>query len=179
VSIDDCVRDVRRAVEQFGRLAALRELDASRLASGGSSAGAHLALVAAMIGPDGVPAPEPGVAAVVALNPAGLDLLALPLEHQRFIERQAGIAAGRLSGYSLIEFARPGNPPILIHHGTDDEIEPIANVRRFRDVMVREGNDCILLEYEDAAHGFHYPGQGGHFDGVIEATARFLVDRIA
>jgi acetyl esterase len=178
VSIDDCVRDVRLAVRHFGRLAASRGIDAPRQASGGSSAGAHLALVAAMIASDRpVPAAEPGVGAVVALNPAGLDLLAFRPEHQRSIEQRAGIAEGRLADYSLIEFARPGNPPMLIHHGTGDEVEPIDNVRRFRDAMVRAGNDCTLLEYEGAAHGFHYPGHGGHLDDVIDATARFLVDR--
>ena len=179
-SIDDCVTDVRRAVEHFGRLAALRGLERSCLASGGSSAGAHLALVAAMIAPGGpVPAPEPGVAAVVALNPAGLDLLAFSPELQRSIEQGAGIAAGRAIEYSLIEFVRPGNPPMLIHHGTDDEVEPIDHVRRFRDAMVRAGNECTLLEYEHAEHAFHYPGHSRHFDDVIDATAWFLIDRIA
>jgi acetyl esterase/lipase len=44
-----------------------------------ASAGGHLALVAAMIAPDGPrPAPEPGVAAIVALNPV-VDLLAWDL----------------------------------------------------------------------------------------------------
>ncbi len=104
VSIDDCIRDVRQAVEHFARLARMRGIDASRQASGGSSAGAHLALAAAMIAPDRpVPATEPGVAALVALNPAGLDLLAFPAEHQRSIEQQAGIAAGKLIDYSLID----------------------------------------------------------------------------
>jgi acetyl esterase/lipase len=177
VSIDDCVADVRRAIEQFARLAALRGLDASSLASGGSSAGAHLALVAAMIAPDGsVPAPAPGVAAVVAFNPAGLDLRSFEPELQRRLEHQVGIAAGRLIEYSLIEFVRPGNPPMLIHHGTCDEVEPIDCVRRFRDTMMRSGNECTLLEYEHAEHGFHYPGNSRHFDDVIDATARFLLE---
>jgi acetyl esterase/lipase len=178
VSIDDCVADVRQAVELFGRLAASRGLDASRLASGGSSAGAHLALVAAMIAPDGpVPALEPGAAAVVAFNPAGLDLLSFEPELQRHLEHQVGIAAGKLIEYSLIEFVRPGNPPMLIHHGTSDEVEPIDRVRRFRDIMVHSGNECTLLEYEHVKHGFHYPGNSEHFDDVIDATARFLLDR--
>ena len=82
MSIDDCITDVRRAIEHFRRLAAARGLDSSRLASGGSSAGGHLALVAAMIAPDGpLPAPDPGVAAVVALNPV-VDLLAYSPEQQ-------------------------------------------------------------------------------------------------
>jgi len=171
-SIDDCVADVRRAVEHFGRLAASRGLDARRLASGGSSAGAHLALVAAMVAPD-----EPGVAAVVALNPAGLDLLSFEPEVRRHLENEVGIAAGRIADYSLIEFVRPGNPPVLIHHGTEDQIAPIDQTRRFRDAMVRAGNECTLLEYEHAEHGFHYPGNSGHFDDVMDASARFLLDR--
>ncbi|WP_092374244.1 alpha/beta hydrolase [Micromonospora phaseoli] len=179
-SIDDCIADVRRAVEQFGRLAALRGLEAPHLASGGSSAGAHLALAAAMIAPsEPAPAPEPGVAAVVALNPAGTDLRLFDPAVRRHLEHQVGIAAGRLTDYSLIRYVRSGNPPMLIHHGTRDEIEPIEGVRRFRDAMVRAGNECTLREYENAAHGFHYPGNGAHFDDVVDITARFLLDRIA
>lgn len=174
-SIDDCVADVRLAIAGFSRLAASRGVAASRLASGGSSAGAHLALVAAMVAPDGpTPSSEPGVAAVVALNPAGLDLCSLAPEGQRRLERNVGIAPGRLGEYSMIEFVRPGNPRTLIQHGTGDEVEPIDNVRRFRDAMERSGNVCGLVEYEDARHAFHYPESGPHFDDVIEATADFL-----
>lgn len=176
MSIDDCIADVRRAVEQFGRLASVRGLDSSRLASGGSSAGAHLALVAAMIAPGRpVPAAEPGVAAVVALNPV-VDLLACSPEQQRSLEAEARIAAGRLGEYSPVEFVRAGNPPTLIQHGMHDEVTPIGQVRRFRDMMVQVGNDCILLEYEHAEHAFHYPGPTGHFNHVIDATAEFLLD---
>jgi acetyl esterase len=177
--IDDCIADVRRAVGQFARLAASRGLDPSRVASGGSSAGAHLALVAAMIAPDGPrPASEPGVAAVVALNPV-VDLLAYPAQQRQSLERGAGIKPGRVIDYSPIEFVRPGNPPTLIQHGTHDELAPIGQVRRFRDAMVRVGNDCVLVEYEGAKHAFHYPGSAGHFDDVIEVTAEFLLGRPA
>jgi acetyl esterase/lipase len=178
-SIDDCIADVRRAVEQFQRLAAVRGLDSSRLASGGSSAGGHLALVAAMIAPDRpVPAPEPGVAAIVALNPV-VDLLAYSPEQQQSLEEEVvRIAAGRLIEYSPVEFVRPGNPPTLIQHGTHDEVASIDTVRRFRDVMARVGNECVLLEYEGAEHAFHYPGPAGYFDKVIAETAEFLLDRL-
>jgi acetyl esterase/lipase len=189
VSIDDCIADVRRAVRRFGRLAALRGLDVSCLASGGSSAGAHLALIAAMTAASDAltseaeadAEPEQRVRAVVAFNPAGLDLLSFEPEVQRGLEQQVGIAAGKLGEYSLIEFVRPGSPPMVvqIHHGTSDEVEPIECVRRFRDAMVRAGSRCTLVEYEHAGHGFHYPGDGGHFDEVVGGTARFLLDRIA
>jgi dipeptidyl aminopeptidase/acylaminoacyl peptidase len=133
-----------------------------------------------MIAPDRpLPAPGPGVAALVALNPV-VDLLAYSPEQQQSLEEDvARIAAGRLAEYSPIEFVQPGNPPMLIQHGTDDEVAPIDQVRRFRDAMVQAGNDCILLEYERAEHAFHYPGPAGHFDDVIDATADFLLDRLA
>ncbi len=115
----------------------------------------------------------------MALNPAGLDLLAFSPELQRSIEQRTGIAAGRAIDYSLIEFVRPGQPAVLLQHGTADEVEPIDHVRRFRDAMVRAGNECTLLEYEHAKHAFHYPDHSGHFDDVVDATARFLLDRIA
>jgi acetyl esterase len=180
MSIDDCIADVRRAGEHFLGLAAARGLDPSRLASGGSSAGGHLALVAAMIAPDRpAPTPDPGVAAVVALNPV-VDLLAYSPEQQRSLEQGvARVPAGTLAKYSPVEFVRPGNPPMLIQHGTHDEVAPIGQVRRFRDRMVEAGNECVLLEYEGAEHAFHYPGPAGHFDEVIDATAEFLLDRLA
>ncbi|WP_203934683.1 alpha/beta hydrolase [Virgisporangium ochraceum] len=163
--IDDCVDDVRRAVERFRALAASRGV--TRPASGGSSAGAHLALVAAMTGPtDG--------GAVVAFNPAGLDLLAFPADVRRGIERNAGIGAGRASEYSVVELVRPGGPSTLIHHGTADEVEPIDHVRRFRDAMTRAGNPCTLIEYGNARHAFHYGDE--HLADVVDATARFLLD---
>lgn len=177
--IDDCIADVRLAVGHFSKLAARRGLDQERLASGGSSAGAHLALVAALIAPDRPgPAADPGVAAIVALNPV-VDLLGYPPEYRRSLEQEVGIPAGRAIDYSPVEFVRPGNPPVLIQHGTRDEIAPIAQPRRFRDAMVAAGNDCVLVEYEGAEHGFHYPATDGRFADVIEATGEFLLDRIA
>ncbi|MCT2583649.1 alpha/beta hydrolase [Actinophytocola sp. S1-96] len=167
-SIDDCLTDVRRSLHRFTRLAASRGLDASRLAAGGSSAGAHLALVAALT------TQAPGVTSLVALNPAGLDLCSLEPAQQRDLEHRIGIAPDRLAEFSLIEQVRPGNPRTLIHHRTHDEIEPIDAVRRFRDAMTRAGNDCTLLEYEHAKHGFHYDSD--HARDVLATTTRFLLD---
>jgi acetyl esterase/lipase len=138
-SIDDCLADVMLATGRFRMLAAARQLGASRLASGGSSAGAHLALVAAMTTPDGtvpVPASESGIAAIVALNPP-VDLLAYPPQWQHQVAAAAGIAAGRAAGYSPAELVRPGQLPMLIQHGTHDAIASVDQVRWFRDLMAQ------------------------------------------
>lgn len=170
-SIEDCLADVRHAIEDFGTLAAAHGLGPARLAAGGSSAGAHLALLGVMSDDD------PGVAAIAALNPAGLDLASFDPDVRHRLEERVGIGAGKLVDYSVIEYVRPGKPPTLIQHGTEDEIEPIDSVRRFREAMTRAGNACTLVEYPGAKHAFHYP-DGDHFDAVIDTTARFLLDRL-
>jgi acetyl esterase/lipase len=106
-SIADCIADVRRAIGHFRGLAAQRGLDSARLASGGSSAGAHLALVAAMIAPDRpVPAADPGVAAVVALNPV-VDLLAHPPGEQRNLEDKVAPPRSSSTGSRRTEHQQP------------------------------------------------------------------------
>ncbi|MEY9905490.1 acetyl esterase/lipase [Catenulispora sp. MAP12-49] len=170
-NIDDCLADVRHAIEHFGQTAAAHGLGPDRLAAGGSSAGAHLALLSVLTGA------APGAAAVVALNPAGLDLGAMEPEDQRRLEERVGITPGRLTDYSALGLVRPDAPPTLIQHGTDDEIQPIDGVRRFRDAMASAGTECALVEYAGAKHAFHYP-DGDHFDEVMDAAARFLLDRL-
>jgi acetyl esterase/lipase len=114
----------------------------------------------------------------VVLNPV-VDLLAYPPEEQRSLEEEvARVPAGTLAYYSPIEFVRPGNPSALIQHGTHDDMAPIGQVRQFRDVMLQAGNDCVLLEYDQAEHTFHYPGPAGHFGEVIDTTAEFLLARL-
>jgi acetyl esterase/lipase len=115
---------------------------------------------------------------VVALNPAGMDIRSYEPALLNRLEQAVGVAAGKLIEYSVLEYVRPGNPPVLIQHGTEDEVEPIANVRRFRDAMTRSDNVCTVLEYDDAKHAFHFP-DGGHFDDVVEATVRFLREHVA
>jgi acetyl esterase len=46
-------------------------------------------------------------------------------------------------------------------------------------MIMQAGNECVLLEYEHAGHGFHYAGPAGHFSEVIDATARLLLRREA
>lgn len=123
---------------------------------------------------------RPGLAtagsAAVALNPAGLDLGSFTPTQQRQLEELARVDAGRLTDYSLIELVRAGGPRMLIQHGTADEVEPIAGVRRFCAAMTRVGNDCTLIEYDGAGHGFHYPGSDcSRFDQVMAARTTFLL----
>jgi len=70
----------------------------------------------------------------------------------------------------------PGLPPILIPHGKADATVPFADVERFCAAATERGNQCQLVGYEGAAHGFFNPqvaeGQW-HRETLLEAD-RFL-----
>jgi len=49
---------------------------------------------------------------------------------------------------------KKGIVPTLVLHGTSDEVVPHENAERFTRLMKEVGNDCTLISYEGAGHGF-------------------------
>ncbi|HPU06447.1 MAG TPA: prolyl oligopeptidase family serine peptidase, partial [Thermogutta sp.] len=54
---------------------------------------------------------------------------------------------------------RPGLPPMIIFHGTADTTVPFATVKLFAEAMTRAGNQCRLVPFEGAGHGFFNYGR--------------------
>ena len=179
-SLADCVDDVRAAAAEFVTLAEGYGLGPSRLAIGGGSAGGHLALVAAMISPDASVAYQgPDFGAIVTFNPV-VDLLGFPPEGQRVVQESLGPGHDAVD-FSPIHFVRRGNPSTVIFHGVEDRIVPVEQVRRFRDAMLAAGNECLLVEFEGAEHGFYHdnPAATPWFDLITSASASFLLERLS
>lgn len=65
--------------------------------------------------------------------------------------------------------------PILIMHGTDDEIAPFQDTILFSDKYRRQGGDIELIPYNDRKHGFHHPNVS-HEDYL--STFNYSVDYI-
>jgi acetyl esterase len=42
---------------------------------------------------------------------------------------------------------KPGQPPAIIFHGTNDKTVPFKSVEKFRDSYVRASNQCELVAY--------------------------------
>lgn len=135
------VRWVRARAQQLG-------VDANRIVAAGGSAGGHIALSAAVFdtfdeaGEDKTVSSKPN--ALVLFNPA-VDVTAA----QRFGARaRAGSPLHHLSA---------GLPPTIILHGKADTTVPYADVERYCADARKHGNQCELVGYDGATHGFFNP----------------------
>ena len=55
---------------------------------------------------------------------------------------------------SLPNYVRPGLPPTLILHGTEDAVVPFSQVKSFVEQMRAVGNRAELFEASGQGHGF-------------------------
>jgi len=146
--------------------------DPNRIAASGGSAGGHIALTAAVFdtfdeaGEDKTVSSKPN--ALVLFNPA-VDTTRVPeTARERFGDRGRDI--------SPLHHLRSGLPPTLILHGKADTTVPYSDVDRFCTEAKRLGNQCQLVGYEGAVHGFFNPGNAEanwYRETLLEAD-RFL-----
>lgn len=171
----DCLADAARADAAFRELAARRDID--RISIGGGSAGAQLALALAMPPGDDQPRAYDGL---VLLNPA-VDTCCGRGPVASLFRRRVGLTRDTARAASPLHHVRSGAPRSLVMHGTRDRIVPIALARRFRDAMAAAGNDCDLVEFDGAGHGFFLPRPEGNpaFDRTVELASQFLLSRTA
>lgn len=161
------VEDTRAAYLYLQQHAAELGIDPQRIILSGSSAGGHLAATVTM-----TPWPErdtvPGAEALVLLNPA-LDTL---FDDTEAIARLFG---NKGEDISPMHHVQPGLPPVIILHGTEDSLVPIADSREFCLRMIEADNQCAVVEYEGAGHGFFNWG-GGQYDEVLAEVVSFTRD---
>ncbi|HTB59040.1 MAG TPA: alpha/beta hydrolase [Polyangia bacterium] len=176
------VEDSRCALRWVVRHAKQYGLDVDRLILVGSSAGAHLALMAALApasaGFDGLcPGDEPlKVAAVI--NFFGVidvgELLAPPSARDFAVGWIGNVPdrAALAQRVSPITYVHNGAPPIFTAHGDADPVVPFAQARRLHEALDRAGVPNQLFPLH---HGGH-----GQFDGtdvllVNRALREFLL----
>lgn len=175
------VEDVRSAVQFLRGNADRYKVDVDRIAVWGDSSGGHVALLAmvtdGVAGAPGVGDDQPwGVRAVVdfygptdlALMPHDEACVAVlggidPREHPQ----AAALAAATT-------YVRPATeqtlPPLLVMHGTDDEIVPFEQSVVLGEAMAAAGHRMDLYQLDGAGHG-----AGAFFSvPVMEIVDRFL-----
>jgi len=167
----DCLEDAGRADTVFRALAT--EAGVERVAIGGGSAGAQMALSLAMP-PGGAGARE--YAGLVLFNPA-VDQCCTRGPIGALMRHRLRLTPERARAASPAHHVRSGVPPSLVFHGTRDRLVAIDKVRRFRDAMENAGNNCELVEFQGAGHGFFLSRPRGNpaFDRTVELTERFLL----
>jgi acetyl esterase/lipase len=162
----EAIADAKSAIRWVRAHAAELKIDPARIAAGGGSAGGHIALSAAVLQAFDEPTEDKRVSsvpnAIVLFNPA-VDTTT-PSLLERFGPRQADA--------SPQHHIRRGLPPTIIFHGKADTTVPYAQVERFCADSTKAGNQCQLVGYEGATHGFFNAGKW-HEETVREMD-RFL-----
>ena len=177
------VEDSRCALRWVIRHAAQYGLDRDRLVLVGSSAGAHLALMAALApvtaGFDGLcPGDEPLRVAAVINFFGVVDVAELlgPSNARDFAIGWIGgpERAALARRVSPITYVGKGSPPIFTAHGDADPVVPFAQAKRLHEALGRAGVPNRLYTLRRGGHG--------DFDGaevltVTRAVRDFLVKR--
>lgn len=142
-AVDDALAHVAWVRANAERL----NIDPTRIAIYGWSAGGHLAAAAALAG-DRASRPD----ALVLWSPA------VDLESDGWFARLLG-DRGDVADYSPLRRVRAGMPPTLILQGDVDTVTPVAGAQAFCSAMRAAGNVCELEIYRGFGHLFTPAGR--------------------
>ena len=180
VQAKDCVEDARDAIAYVRTNASELGVDPNRIASGGGSAGGHLAACVGVLKVDAGSKAN----AMALFNPA---VILAPVEGMQWggedraagLKDRMGVDPVELSPYHpLTERA----PACVIFHGTADPVVPYKSVELFADKMAEKGVDCTLHGYEGEGHGFFNASRKGSegkepaFQNTLKQLDAFFVE---
>jgi alpha-L-fucosidase 2 len=180
-SLNAATNDVRNALAYIRTNAAEYNIDPKRIAIIGESAGAQLALMAAL-------KPDPGgdVQAVVAFY-APSDLVDLVQNSNRIPDQLRQMVRGTplemllLAGLREVSpryWVRQDAPPALLIHGTQDRLVPLKQSETMCEAVQEAGASCELHIVKGGGHGVR------GWDGRPEMTeykalmTRWLAERL-
>jgi acetyl esterase/lipase len=162
----EAMADARAVIRWMRERADSLGIDPERIAAYGWSAGAHLAVCAAVFddstaGNRTSSAPN----ALVLVSPA------VSLGPDRYVQRLLGTRANARD-ISPDEHVRKGMPPMLVLQGNTDTVTPLSGVRRFCERVRAAGNTCELHVYEGFGHVFTPAGVPDEWPKPDPATSK-------
>jgi len=163
----DAMADARSALRWVRSHATQLGVDPDRIVAAGGSSGGHIALSAAVFDTFA----EAGEDTTVSAKPNALVLFNPAVDTS-----QNRLFGDRGRDGSPLHHLRNGLPPTLILHGKADMTVPYAQVDQFCSDAQALGNQCRLVGYDGAPHGFFNPRRGDdkwYRETLLEAD-RFL-----
>jgi acetyl esterase/lipase len=162
----EAMADARTLIRWMRERADSLGIDPERIAAYGWSAGAHLAVCAAIFD-NGAAGRKPSSApnALVLVSPA------VSLASDRHVQRLLGKRASARD-ISPDEHVRKGMPPMLVLQGDVDTVTPLTGAQRFCERVRAAGNTCELHVYEGFGHLFTPAGVPDEWPKPDPATSK-------
>ena len=166
-----CVQDAKSAMRWVRSHAKELGVDPERIASGGGSAGGHLAAFVGMV--EGTDDPMDDL----KISPKSNAML---LYNPVFDNGPGGWGTARV-GERYKELSPAHNiskddPPAIVFLGSKDNLIPVKTVETFKENMTKAGVRCETHIYEGQGHGFFNYGKGDgkyYYETLLE-TDKFL-----
>jgi acetyl esterase len=181
-NIEDCIEDAKSAMRWVRGNSAKLGVDPDKIASGGGSAGGHLAACVAVMDDFNAKTDDLKVSAkpnaMVLFNPA----MALSADERlsknylaRIDQGERRTKAGK-EKISPLTYASSKQPPSIMLFGTEDDL--LEGAQLYLKDSEKAGNSCKLITYEGQGHGFfNYGARGGkYYDLTLVEMDRFLVE---
>ncbi len=166
-----CIHDAKSAMRWVRSRAEQLGIDPDRIASGGGSAGGHLAAFVGMAG--GVDDPNDDLSVSARSN-------AMLLFNPVFDNGPGGWGTRRVGDryreFSPVHNLTADDPPAIVFLGTQDKLIPVKTATDFKAAMQKTGIQCELLLFEGKPHGFFNHGKyenKPYYDTVVAAD-KFL-----
>jgi acetyl esterase/lipase len=172
VKVEDCVEDAKSAMRWVRAHAAELGVDPDRIASGGGSAGGHLAACTALI--DDLNAESDDLE--VSAKPNAMVLFNPAMGWADREEPETNRTKGPLKKVMPLTYASEKQPPCIMFFGTADGL--LKGAEAFLDESKKAGNDCKIVTYEGQGHGFFNHGKSGgkYYALTMSETDKFLAD---
>ena len=175
VKVEDCIEDAKSAMRWVRANAENMGIDPDRIASGGGSAGGHLAACTAVISDFDASSDPTGVSAkpnaMILFNPA-MGMAKDDARQQQVANQQR--SHGPIEKCMPLTYAASEQPPCIMFFGTADRL--LAGAELYREKSQEAGNDCSIVTYEGQGHGFFNYGKsnGKYYKLTIAEADRFL-----
>lgn len=153
ITLLEAMADARAIIRWMRTNADSLGLNPDLIAAYGWSAGAHLAVSAALFD-DATSTKDVSAVpnALILVSPA------VDLENDKWAQRLLG-ARANVKAISPAAHVHAGMPPTIILEGSEDTVTPVAGVQLFCDRMRAAGNNCDLHLYRGVGHLFTPAGK--------------------
>jgi len=174
VTLVECVKDARSALRWVRENATAFHIDPGRIIAAGQSAGGQLAIGCALFDNINEESDDPDISPV----PNALVLFSSNLNTmEAWADWLMGERRKEIWSVSPYHNLRPGMPPAIEFHGTEDCMVPIYILNLFKEKTLAMGNHFESVVFEEQGH--YYGDADGIYgkyynEPVLERTDEFL-----